>query len=484
KTQRDTLLAPLQSVSGIVEKRHTLPILSNVLLEKKGDVLTLLATDIEIQITSSSAGATGDGNGAVTVGEIFDPGHPIFAQDGSLSPPLLVRFTSPTTYEILDNSDPASPRPLNPPLADLPYDPRQINQLLPAQAGQRRVVFDGAGIGALGTATVGTLSSAAPNGYSAQSIRAQHTDPATGAATTGVSASIPANASARQIAAALSNLSGVTASASNSVTLSNLTDNGVTFDLEVSVNGVNLGAVGSLNELADRIAAEPALAGLGITAASDGQALTLRSAFGDDLHIQVAGDPTDNLTVSNLRGESLVLNGAGVPGQFRGVSIGGTVTAVTAPGVRLSSDTSSLMLGSPVHTRADFGFELSMIGTPAAGDTFAIGRNREGTGDNRNALALAGLSSMRLIGDPPVSFSDSYGELVQFVGVKSSQSRINKEAAGALLEQSLAQRESISGVNLDEEAANLIRYEQAYNASAQIISVARDIFNTLFAIMR
>ncbi len=68
KTQRDMLLAPLQSVSGIVEKRHTLPILSNVLLEKRGDRLTLLATDIEIQITTSTLGAAGDGDGAVTVG--------------------------------------------------------------------------------------------------------------------------------------------------------------------------------------------------------------------------------------------------------------------------------------------------------------------------------------------------------------------------------------------------------------------------------
>ena len=68
KTLRDTLLAPLQSVSGIVEKRHTLPILSNVLLEKRADKLTLLATDIEIQITTSTSGAAGDGDGAVTVG--------------------------------------------------------------------------------------------------------------------------------------------------------------------------------------------------------------------------------------------------------------------------------------------------------------------------------------------------------------------------------------------------------------------------------
>ncbi len=68
KTQRDMLLSPLQSVSGIVEKRHTLPILSNVLLEKKGDQLTLLATDIEIQITTSTGGASGDSDGSVTVG--------------------------------------------------------------------------------------------------------------------------------------------------------------------------------------------------------------------------------------------------------------------------------------------------------------------------------------------------------------------------------------------------------------------------------
>jgi DNA polymerase-3 subunit beta len=68
KTQRDLLLGPLQSVSGIVEKRHTLPILSNVLLEKRDHQLTFLATDIEIQITTSSEISDGEGDGAVTVG--------------------------------------------------------------------------------------------------------------------------------------------------------------------------------------------------------------------------------------------------------------------------------------------------------------------------------------------------------------------------------------------------------------------------------
>ena len=68
KTKRDMLLAPLQSVSGIVEKKHTLPILSNVLLEKKADIVTCVATDIEIQITTSTSGTSDDGDCAVTVG--------------------------------------------------------------------------------------------------------------------------------------------------------------------------------------------------------------------------------------------------------------------------------------------------------------------------------------------------------------------------------------------------------------------------------
>ena len=68
KTKRDNILTPLQSVCGIVEKRHTLPILSNVLIEKSGDLLTWLATDIEIQIRTHTAGAAGADKTAVTVG--------------------------------------------------------------------------------------------------------------------------------------------------------------------------------------------------------------------------------------------------------------------------------------------------------------------------------------------------------------------------------------------------------------------------------
>lgn len=68
KTERDKLLQPLQSVSGIVERRHTLPILSNVLLERKGNRLSFLATDIEIQVTTGIDDSSSVQDGAVTVG--------------------------------------------------------------------------------------------------------------------------------------------------------------------------------------------------------------------------------------------------------------------------------------------------------------------------------------------------------------------------------------------------------------------------------
>jgi DNA polymerase-3 subunit beta len=79
KTKRDNILTPLQSVCGIVEKRHTLPILSNVLIEKSGDQLTLLATDIEIQIRTHTAGAAGCGKNRRYGRRQKTSGHPAFS---------------------------------------------------------------------------------------------------------------------------------------------------------------------------------------------------------------------------------------------------------------------------------------------------------------------------------------------------------------------------------------------------------------------
>ena len=113
-----------------------------------------------------------------------------------------------------------------------------------------------------------------------------------------------------------------------------------------------------------------------------------------------------------------------------------------------------------------------------AADEFYVNFNSDGTSDNRNALKFIDLETSGTIGGSK-SFQAAYGSLVEYVATVTKESGINRDAAEQILSQSEALRNSLSGVNLDEEAANLIRFEQVYNASSQVISVARDLFNTL-----
>jgi flagellar hook-associated protein 1 FlgK len=83
--------------------------------------------------------------------------------------------------------------------------------------------------------------------------------------------------------------------------------------------------------------------------------------------------------------------------------------------------------------------------------------------------------------DGTLTFGGGYGKMVEEVGTKSSLSRINTEASKSLLEQTQSMRDGISGVNLDEEAADLIRFQQLYQANARVISVARELFDTLLS---
>lgn len=135
-------------------------------------------------------------------------------------------------------------------------------------------------------------------------------------------------------------------------------------------------------------------------------------------------------------------------------------------------------------------FTFTISGRPQQGDTFSIGFNKNGVSDNRNALKMVELQTKQTIGaDPTVpgsgkSFTDGYGELVERVGTLTAQSRMDSDATGAILKQATDNRDSLSAVNLDEEAANLIKFEQYYNASAQIIQVARSMFDTLISTFR
>ena len=156
----------------------------------------------------------------------------------------------------------------------------------------------------------------------------------------------------------------------------------------------------------------------------------------------------------------------------------GTVTVTTDSNVSMSSS-GGFLGGSSAQTLPAFaGYDIAISGQPQAGDEFFVNTGATGAGDNRNALALASLLTADILSNGS-SLSDIYAGLVSDVGSKAGAVAIDKEAADSILTQTQARLAGVSGVNLDEEAAKLIQYEQAYNASAQVISIARSLFDSL-----
>ncbi|PPI85510.1 flagellar hook-associated protein FlgK [Marinobacter maroccanus] len=157
----------------------------------------------------------------------------------------------------------------------------------------------------------------------------------------------------------------------------------------------------------------------------------------------------------------------------------GTANRPYTPGVA-----NELFSDNPADGAEYQGFQFKITGQPADGDTFEINYNSNGVSDNRNAELLAALGTANTLNGGSQNFSEGYAGLVEDIGVKTRQSQLDVDAGKTLLEQSTNQRESVSGVNLDEEAGRLIQYQAAYNASAQVMSVAQDLFNTLLQSFR
>ncbi|WP_425915767.1 flagellar hook-associated protein FlgK [Pseudomonas sp. GWSMS-1] len=180
--------------------------------------------------------------------------------------------------------------------------------------------------------------------------------------------------------------------------------------------------------------------------------------------------------------------GGGATQGYDVVDINGNVidTGVIVPGQNNSLTITVPATAGPPAVPAPFDYEVTISGRPQEGDNFSVSFNTDGVSDNRNALKLIDLQNRTTIGINPLapattgsSFTDAYGDLVERVGTLTSQARVDGEATGAILKQATDNRDSISAVNLDEEAAKLIQFEQYYQASAQIIQVARSLFDTL-----
>ena len=180
--------------------------------------------------------------------------------------------------------------------------------------------------------------------------------------------------------------------------------------------------------------------------------------------------------------------GGGATQGYDVVDINGNVidTGVIVPGQNNKITITVPATAGPPAVPVPFDYEVAISGRPQGGDNFSVSFNTNGVSDNRNALKLIDLQNRTTIGINPLapattgsSFTDAYGDLVERVGTLTSQARVDGEATGAILKQATDNRDSISAVNLDEEAAKLIQFEQYYQASAQIIQVARSLFDTL-----
>lgn len=558
------------------------------------------ATDIDMRLTRpeeialamaiSTDSAIGNrGNGAISPGTVYDADTPYLDQEGELDPPVLIRFTSPTSYDVLDNSDPANPIPLFPPLMNQTYVPGIRNSIFPPDEGKSAFTSYG---GVLPTRPTYQAPTPAPavtavNSFFPERITINLEDPRTGLKTAQPLLITEANAPANEIARLLSEREGVEASARTTVQLTNFqNDANPLLNMGVVLNGIELTDTLGPNQtkyadgypetvpdpvdanfIADRINANFDFRDMGVVAKSDGVTVTIIALNGEDLSFDITGDLGDSFDISNGQDIELVRTGeapfinltefdgydfsAGgpytydfnVPGQgtfsveltgnhatgtdvlneiknkidtsgavFPGnvdvaidergqisfqprltvngtgpngsnkIAMGGQIKIVLEENYSLEIEPpgNNLFDTDPVGEAVHFGFEVDIEGLVEQGDEFTINFNEDGVSDSRNGVALGNLQTQDIV-NGNASYSEAYATLVEEVGSITSRAQINKDSSQVLLRNSQDAVDSTSGVNLDEEASNLIKFELAYNASAQVIQVARDIFNTLIS---
>jgi flagellar hook-associated protein 1 FlgK len=125
------------------------------------------------------------------------------------------------------------------------------------------------------------------------------------------------------------------------------------------------------------------------------------------------------------------------------------------------------------------GWQVQISGAPAGGDTFTVSSNAGGTGDNRNALAAAKQQSVGVLQNGTVSITGGISALITGLGSQAQQINTAQTAQAAVTAQALTSVQSTSGVNLDEEAASLLQWQQSYQAAAQALVIGNSLFTTL-----
>jgi flagellar hook-associated protein 1 FlgK len=281
----------------------------------------------------------------------------------------------------------------------------------------------------------------------------------------------------------------------------------------VITDNLSGGKLGALLDFRDQVL-NPAQNSLGRIAVSLATEFNLQSNLGVDLD-GVAGVNYFAFTTPQVAGSTANTGTATVTAVFDSANIAGLTTedyTLAFDGAvwslsRVSDGQTVAMTGSGtvVDPFIFDGLSVEVTAGAAAGDRFLIEPTRSGgsaigllvsnpreiaaatvaaPGDNSNALLLASLQTVQTMENGSTNFQGAYGQLIGMLGTQTRSAQIAAESQGALLAQAQESRDALSGVNLDEEAADLIRFQQAYQAIAQVISVADSTFQTLLAAVR
>lgn len=199
---------------------------------------------------------------------------------------------------------------------------------------------------------------------------------------------------------------------------------------------------------------------------------------------------TESLTTS----AGTVEDGDTVTGYFGSVLTGSSTPSVTLPAFSREAnsyfieDSSGAYVAAGTYTSGNTisfnGIEVAVSKTANLGDNFTIAPNLNGISDSRNALSLAALQRTASLDNGTATYQDAYGSMAAKIGARTNQALINYEAQDALLNNALAAQAEVSGVNLDEEAADMLRFQQMYMASSRLIQTAESMFQELLGVLR
>jgi flagellar hook-associated protein 1 FlgK len=273
-------------------------------------------------------------------------------------------------------------------------------------------------------------------------------------------------------------------------------------DYELTYKGGNY----TLTRLSDNVSwTNAALSGLPPATAPQGFTLSISSlpADGDTFKIEptrngaqdmavLVADPRNIAAAAPIR-TSAALTNAGTA-QIDSGSVTSTVNVPLAGDVTLTYNgtTNQFVVTGPL-TAGPFtyvagqpisfgGMTVTISGNPANNDKFQVGNNSAGVADNRNALRLGALQTGKTMDGGTASFAESYAQIVSLVGNKTREVQVAGTAQQALADQAQSARDQVSGVNLDEEAAKLLQYQQAYQAAAKMIDIAGKLFDQILAL--